>query len=325
MANVITDTTVMTNLIQKAFDRYLRYSLRSMTVWRALCDVEPREQTAPGTTVQFQIYQDLAPVTAPLSESVDVDAVGLPNTKTVEVTLQEWGNVSVLTRKLRVFSLSDVTQAAADILAYNLVDSLDRQVMNVAVAGTNVIYENGGALKITGGSRTGVTSNGTITDSLKSRDLRAAVALLRGRNAIPRAEELFTAIISPGQSYDLRSESDLAAWRPPHEYSSAQQIWAGAVGVYEGCYVVETPRIVALQDGAGGATKATVTRAMVFGKQALARCVAEEPHTVIGPITDNLRRFWRIGWYGIEGWNRYREECMQRIETTDSLSPVQAA
>lgn len=323
MAVVWTDTTQMANLIQKAFDRYLEFSLRSMTVWRALCDKEPREQTQPGTTVQFQIYQDLAPVTAPLTENVDPDPVGIPNTKTVDVTLNEWGNQAVLTRKLRLFALSDVTQASADILGYNLVDSLDRQVMAFAAAGTNVIYENGGVLKITGGARTSVVSNGTITDSLKSRDLRAAVALLRGRLALPRSGELFTAVVHPDQSYDLRSESDLAAWRPPHEYSAAQNIWAGAVGVYEGCYVVETPRMVFAADGAGSSTKATVYRTVVLGRQALARCVAEEAHTVVGPVTDGLRRFLRIGWYGVEGWNRYREECLQRIETTSSLAPLQ--
>lgn len=319
MAVVWTDTTQMANLIQKAFDRYLEFSLRSMTIWRALCDKEPREQTQPGTTVQFQIHQDLAPVTAPLTEIVDPDPVGIPNTKTVDVTLNEWGNQAVLTRKLRLFSLSDVTAAAADILAYNLVDSLDRQVQALAVAGSNVIYENAGALKITGGARASVAS----TDTLKSRDLRAAVALLRGRNALPRTQELFTAIIHPDQSYDLRSESDLAAWRPPHEYSAAQNIWAGAVGVYEGCYVVETPRFTTAVDGAGSSTKATVYRTVVLGRQALARCVAEEPHTVVGPVTDGLRRFIRIGWYGVEGWNRYREECLQRVETSSSLSPPQ--
>lgn len=320
MAVVWTDSTQMANLIQKAFDRRLMFSLRSMTVWRALCDVEPREQTQPGSTVQFQIYQDLAPVTSPLTEIVDPDPVGIPNTKTVDVTLNEWGNQAVLTRKLRLFALSDVTQASADILGYNLVDSLDRQVMALAVAGTNVIYENGGALKITGGARNAVTSS---ADALKSRDLRAAVALLRGRNALPRTSELFTAVIHPDQSYDLRSESDLASWRPPHEYSSAQNIWAGAVGVYEGCYVVETPRMTYAQDGAGSTTKATVYRSVILGRQALARCVAEEPHTVVGPVTDGLRRFIRIGWYGVEGWNRYREECIQRVETSSSLAPAQ--
>jgi N4-gp56 family major capsid protein len=271
------------------------------------------------TIVQFQIYQDLAPVTAPLTENIDPDPVGIPNTRTVEVQINEWGNQAVLTRKLRLFALSDVTQASADILAYNLVDSLDRQVMGFAAGGSNVFYENGGALKLTGGARNAVAS----TDTLKSRDLRAAVALLRGRNALPRNQELFTCVLHPDQSYDLRSESDLASWRPPHDYSAAQNIWAGAVGVYEGCYVVETPRMTSAQDGAGTTTRATVYRTAVLGRQALARCVAEEPHTVVGPVTDGLRRFLRIGWYGVEGWNRYREECLQRIETSSSLSPPQ--
>lgn len=288
-----------------------------MTVWRAMCDVYPQEQTAPGTTVQLQTYVDLAPVTAPLDEKVDIEPTVLPNTSTVDVLLQEWGNASMLTRKLRVFSLSDVTAAAGDILAYNLVDSLDRLVMAIASAGTNVIFENGGNLVLTGGSTGAITA----ADEMQSRDLRAAVGLLRKRSAIPRTEELFTAIISPGQSFSLRSKSDPASWRPPHEYSSAQNIWAGAVGVYEGCYVIETPRITTAQNGAG-TPAAFTTKAVVMGKQALARAVAEEPHTLVGPVTDVLRRQFKIGWYAIEGWARFREACIQRVETADPLAGV---
>lgn len=89
--------------------------------------------------------------------------------------------------------------------------------------------------------------------------------------------------------------------------------------------MVETPRMAFAADGSGGSVKATTYKSVVLGRQALARCVAEEPHTVVGPVTDGLRRFLRIGWYGVEGWNRYREECLQRIETSSSLAPPDAA
>jgi hypothetical protein len=36
---------------------------------------------------------------------------------------------------------------------------------------------------------------------------------------------------------------------------------------------------------------------------------------VIGPVTDKLNRFRPIGWYGVLGWARYREACLQRLET----------
>lgn len=98
-----------------------------------------------------------------------------------------------MTRKLRLLSLTDVDPAIADIVAYNMVDTLDRQVMAVASAGTNVIRENAGKMLINAGT-TGAVTN---TDTFKSRDARAAVTGLRGRNAIPREEELYVGYIHP--------------------------------------------------------------------------------------------------------------------------------
>ena len=56
------------------------------------------------------------------------------------------------------------------------------------------------------------------------------------------------------------------------------------------------------------------------GKQALAEAVAEEPHTVIGPVTDKLMRFRPIGWYGVLGFARYCEEALYRIESGSSIA-----
>lgn len=314
MANVYTDTVAMAQLIQTAYDRFVEFALRSMPTYRSIVDKRPVQQSMPGSSVVFNIYQDLAPVTASLTETVDPDAVGVPNTTPVTVTLAEWGNAALVTRKLRLFSLSDVDPAIADILAYNMSSSLDFQVRNVANAATHVIAENGGNLIV---DDTGTAVAVTATDVLISRDIRAAVSKLRGRNALPRVEELFVTYLHPDVSYDLRSESDLAAWRPPHEYSAPGNIWAGNIGAYEGSWFIETPR-ASFADNAGGVPVHTT---LMFGRQALAEAVAEEPHTVIGPVVDKLLRFRPIGWYGVLGWAIYRQDALTRIITTSSITP----
>lgn len=161
-----------------------------------------------------------------------------------------------------------------------MVNSLDEVIRDVALAGTNVIGENAGALKFTGFSRTATVD----TDTFKSRDARAAVTALRNRNAMPRKEELFVGYIHPSVSYDLRSESAAGGWRAPHEYSAAGNIWAGSIGAYEGIEWIESPRAYFTNDGQGAGPKTNVFRTLVFGRQALAEAVSEEPHTVIGPV-----------------------------------------
>lgn len=180
----------------------------------------------PGSSVIFNIYPDMVPVTAPLTETVDPDAVAIPATTPVSVTLLEYGNSVQVTRKLRLFSLSDVDPAIADLVAYNMVDSLDRVIMPIVSNGTNVIRENGGKMLINGGTTGAVAS----TDVFTSRDARAVVTGMRNRAALPRQAELYVGYIHPDVSFDLRSESDTAAWRPPHEYSAAKNIWNGAIG-----------------------------------------------------------------------------------------------
>jgi N4-gp56 family major capsid protein len=66
--------------------------------------------------------------------------------------------------------------------------------------------------------------------------------------------------------------------------------------------------------------KVRVYSTYLCGQQALAEAVAEEPHTVVGPVIDKLNRFRPIGWYGILGFKVYREEALYRIESASSIS-----
>jgi hypothetical protein len=60
-------------------------------------------------------------------------------------------------------------------------------------------------------------------------------------------------------------------------------------------------------------------RTILAGKQALAEAVAQEPNVVIGPVVDRLMRFRPIGWYGVLGFARYREQALYRIESGSSI------
>jgi N4-gp56 family major capsid protein len=341
MSNAYTDTSsgsLGTSLVQTAYDRYVEFALRAVPLVRDVADKRPVQQAMPGSSVVFQIYTDLSAATAPLSETVDPDAVALGNTTPVTVTLQEYGNASLATRKLELFSLSDVDPAIADIIAFNMADSLDTVALNTLVGGTNAIAEVGGSVVST---YAGTYTNGTTqrlvtsTDTIKSRDIRLAVAKLRANKAVPRQGEYYWVGIHPEVSHDLRAETGVGGWRDDHKYSEtgSSEFWPGTIGTYEGAMFVESPRMFNAADGTGasagsgtfgsawtyGTGGVRVFRTLVAGKQALAEAVAEEPHVIFGPIVDKLMRFRPIGWYGVLGWARYREPSLVRIETTSSI------
>jgi N4-gp56 family major capsid protein len=384
-----TDTSAISGLVQTAYDRYVEFALRSQPMIRAVADKKPVQQAMPGSSVVFSLYNDLSAATSTLTETTDPTAVALSNVDTVSVTLAEYGNAALVTRKLQLFSLSDVDPAVADIIAYNLADSLDIVAQDVLRQGTNVIY---------GGTRTS-TATVTASDTIDSADLRKVVAKLRSNKAVPRAGSLYWTGIHPEVSHDLRAETGSVGWRDTHAYTDASlgNLFAGTIGTYEGAFFVENPRMFSAKSGADqtdlatasavsgvsgeftivaanaafggkaeigdkiagtgvgasakitaisvGATNTTftvdvansgtvgtntltvtpVTRVfstLVCGKQALAEAVAQEPGVVIGPVTDKLMRFRPIGWYGVLGWNRYREEALYRIETGSSIAAL---
>ena len=311
-------TVVGANLVTQAYDRLVEFALRSVPSFRAIADKKVANQTHPGSSVLFQIYNDLAVATTALTETVDPDAVAVPATSTVAVTLNEYGNSIISTRKLDLFSLADVEPALANIVAFNMNDSIDNIIKAVLDAGSQVIRESAGALS-TSAAKTTILGS----DTIKSRDIRYAVAKLRAANVVPRRGNLYASYIHPEVSHDLRAETGTAGWRQPHEYVDTAGIYAGELGTYEGVAFVETPRLTNTQSGSGaGGSQVRVYNTFIMGQQALAEAVAEEPHTVIGPVTDKLMRLRPLGWYGVLGHALYRTEALWRIETASSVRPT---
>jgi N4-gp56 family major capsid protein len=284
-------------------------------MFRTLADKRPADQSMPGSSVVFELYSDLSTATSTLTENADVDAVAIANPDTVTVTLAEYGNAVLNTRKLELFSLSNVKPAIANIVAYNMLNSIDSVVLTELRGGSNVIMEISGAIDDTSPDATSMTS----TDTFGSKHVRYVVAKLRTNSAVPRKGNLYYCTIHPEVSHDLRADTGAAGWRDPHNYSAPDQIWAGEIGQYEGAYFVESPRNYNALDSGTGDNTVRNFRTIFAGQQALAEAVAEEFGVVVGNVTDKLKRFTPIGWYGVAGWKRYREESLYRVETTSSI------
>jgi N4-gp56 family major capsid protein len=249
-----TDSSALAGLVKTAYDRYVEFALRAQPLIRSVADKRPAQQAMPGSSVVFSIYNDLSPATATLTETTDPDAIALSDVTTVAVTLNEYGNASLVTRKLQLFSLSDVDPAVADIIAFNMADSLDKVALEVLRVGTNVIYS---------ASSTARTSTATVTatDTITAANIRRAVAKLRANKAVPREGSLYWAGIHPEVSHDLRAETGAGGWNDMHKYAETGtgQFWPGTIGTYEGAYFVETPRLYRGVDGADASALATTT------------------------------------------------------------------
>jgi N4-gp56 family major capsid protein len=379
-------------LVQKAYDRLLEFALRSEPLIRSVADKRPARQAIPGQTVVLQKYVDLDQATSTLTETTDPDAVSLSTPTTVTITLNEYGNAVLVTRALELFSLADVDPAIANIIAYNLADSIDSVAMTTLRSGSNNIF-SGNATSVAGVD---------AADTIDSADIRKAVAKLRANKAKARRGSLYWTGIHPEVSHDLRAETGNMGWNFVHAQTpgNVDKIWAGEIGEFEGAFFVESSRLYNAKSGADqtalattavtvagtsagftfgvassaviatraevgdkiagtgiasgakitaistsgstttftvdtantGAVTATtvvtvtpVTRVfdtIVCGAQAMAEAVAEEPHIVIGNVTDKLMRFRPMGWYGVLGFAVYRDEALYRITSGSSIAAL---
>ena len=304
----LTGATTISNLVQTAYDQYVRMALRSIPVMRAIADVKPVQQAMPGSSVVFSIYSDLSAATSTLTETLDVSSIALGNPSQVTVTLNEYGSAVTTTKKLNLTSFNDVDAALADIIAYNAADSIDQVVASVLTGGNNVIYA---------GTTATTTSGITAANTISVADIREAVVQLRTNKAVPRIGELYAAYLHPRQSADLRAESGTGGFQELTKYVERTPFVAGAVGVLEGAFIVETPRVPFATNGT-----TNVYKAVVAGREALAEAMAQDISTVIGPEIDALRRFRTIGWYYFGGFNRLREAALYRIESAASISQL---
>lgn len=295
-----------------AFEQMAYFALRSNPLYEMIADVRSTAQTHNGASVTFDIYNNMTAATTALTEATDVTPVALGDT-TVTVSLSEYGNAVETTAKLRGTSFLNVDADAANVIGYNMVDSLDQVVAAVAAGGTNDILPTGRA----------ATVNIVAGDTITADQTRTAAAKLRDKSAPGFENGNYVGMIHPNVAFDLRSQTavtDVIAYQIRQD---GQAVRNGSIGTWGGVEFIENPR-AHIQTGAG-AGAIDVYDTVIAGRQALAKAFSrapgfgEQPQIVYGPTTDYLRRFVSVGWYHLCGYGRFREDCLQRVESSSSL------
>ena len=303
-SSVASDTT--------AFEQLAYFALRSQPMFEMVCDVKSTNQSHSGSAVQFNIYNDLDQATSALTETSDVTAVALGDS-TVSVTLAEYGNAVTTTAKLRGTSFLNVDADAANIIGYNMANSLDNIVHGILVAGSNVLY--GGDATATGELAAG--------DIITADLLRQCVANLRSASAPAFDGNVYVGFIHPDVSYDLRKATAVTDVIQHQIRQDAGAVRTGSIGTFGGVDFIETPRLDIGTNA--GASNVDEYETIICGKQAMAKAVSraagfgEDPSVVFGPVTDSLRRFRTVGWYHLVGYGRFREASIRRIESSSSI------
>lgn len=293
-------TTQLSNLVIPAYDRLVTFGLRETPTFRSIVDRRPVNVTNPGDTVYFTWYADLATSTTPLTETSDPTSLTIGNPTRTSVTINEYGAWVPKTIKLQKTAFTKPDMEIAELLARQQGDTLDALVRAKLDAGTNTL-------------NTGV-------NALAAADVRQIRNQMRADNVPFRDGSSYVAHIHPDVTFDLMGESGENVWFSPHTYGGdTGAIYAGEIGKYSAIRFVENTRCKVTAAVSG---TAAIYLTYVVGKQALVEANAIEPHTVIGPQTDVLRRHFPVGWYGLLGWSLFRPEALLVVNSGSSLAPA---
>lgn len=177
-----------------------------------------------GKVFQFNRYERLSLPRTVLTEGTAPSSTDM-SLSTVSATADQWGafiemtDVAILTIKHPLLAV------AMELLGYQAAELVDREIINVLLAGTSVSY--GGAIT----SRAGLAT--ASTDSLADAVAQKVVAHLRNRGAHPYEGAHFVGVIDPSMEQDI-SQAANSAFVSASAYSNIKQLLNGEIGQWRG-------------------------------------------------------------------------------------------
>ena len=332
-------------VVKATFDKIIKWRARFEPSYRQFANVTMIDQAAfPGSTVSlFRTgAKGLGLAKTPLSEYADPDAVALPGLEDkMDVTVNEYGNSTVVTQRLQRFSWTEINPMQAEYIGRNMRDTVDaiymeslysltggflkggfrqaeakaNDVLNFTGAGAMEADKLFTAIGTDGGA---AAADGGATSALTAGHVRRIVSHFRKLGVAPMSDGYYVGLITPDVAVALREATDVAGWRYPHlDGSWNGNILNGTVGIFEGVRFIEGPQFAGLDKGGTidpnetsiVNVKPTVAKGsanlLFLGAEGIGDVVVEEPHAVITPTTDKFGRLAGLGWIGCFGTQVY--------------------
>ena len=110
-------TTGTVDYVQTAYDMLAYYALRPELYFDQVADIKPTNQSMPGSSVVFNVQNDIALATTSLNESTDITPVALTSSQ-VTLTLAEFGGGTLTTAAVRAESFVSIDEVQANAVGY---------------------------------------------------------------------------------------------------------------------------------------------------------------------------------------------------------------
>jgi N4-gp56 family major capsid protein len=209
-----------------------------------------------GDTASWRRYNSLAVNTTALTEGVTPDGINASVTK-VSATVKQYGAFIQTTDFLDLVGLDDNLTQFSELMGENGGESIETIVRDVVCAGTNVVYANSRASRVT----VAAGDNITIADILKIRRTfkRNKVKGIK----LPNGKTGYLAFAHTDVITDLMKTQE---WKDMNTYVSTENRIEGVAGQLYGIYFIEYD--LANKFTGAGAASIDVFCTLVIGKGA---------------------------------------------------------
>jgi N4-gp56 family major capsid protein len=257
-----------------------------------------------GKTVVWNRFTDFAAQTTALTEGTDPTAIGMSATL-VSATISQYGALVTVSDLVNLVAIDNMVSQAIDQLAYNAALTIDTNIRDIVVAGTNVLYASGVA------NRTSLIPTNVITVA----DVRKAVRSLKQNNAAPMANGDYMAVIHPDVEYDLQGDSN---WVNAHQYTDAalNGVYNGEVGKLYGVRFMNTTQAPKLVNSGSAGTE--VYQSMFFGNESFGVSELQSLKTYVDSPSPRsaLRLYSDVSWKASFAAKILNDNFLVRLESS---------
>ncbi|MEH7082963.1 N4-gp56 family major capsid protein [Neobacillus drentensis] len=262
-----------------------------------------------GAVTSFRRLNALAVSTTALTEGVTPDGIDL-NISKINATVQEYGNYTKISEFLNLTGLDPILTETAQLMGENAGESIDTLVRDMVSAGTNVIYANGKASRVTL----------TATDKITALDILKVRRTLK-RNKVkpvtlPDGSKGFLSFIHTDVATDLMLTQE---WKDQNTYVDTKNRQDGILGKMYGIYFLEADNAVKFTGA--GAAGADVFGTVFIGKGAYGVPDIEgssKPQIIVHDAKiagGALEQFSTVAWKAAFTTARLNELCIVRYES----------
>lgn len=221
----------------------LMIALKQLVLYQ-LCD-KAQLPKMNGRTFQYTRYNRVVLPQSALTEGTTPGDTAM-SISVVTAVMDQWGAVIPISDVAIDSVVHPVLQKAIELAGYQAKETVDREIMLVFLAGTNIFYPNA------------ITARGSLTtsDKLASASASKMVANLRANGAMPFDSSHFMGVVDPYSEEDMIADSTFVA---AAQYSNIKQLMNQEIGAWKGVRWVRCNTIpsIGLATGASAATSGT--------------------------------------------------------------------